>query len=330
MLQPKFVQSMILLLFIGTVSVGIFFLLRMQLAPIMDEVAVNTAAIKRTRTEAADQPLAPTATMPALTLAMLATLQPTTTVVAPTVAASLPLSTVAAPINPNARLGIVTDDAINIRSYPSLAGEVVGQAQRGDQVEIITTSNDGKWLQVCCPLGTAEGYQQSWIAAEFITIQQPAVSTTTVQSATTLNPITTSKPELDVTAANTLPSNTITQSNSSKLWGTINGAVVNLRSGPGTNYVLVGQASEQTQVEITGRDEAGNWWRICCPVGAPPESWISAELVDLSVPKAEALLRIRVVPAPALTPTNTTGNLDKAMAVGETASPQMVANADPS
>lgn len=305
MLQPKLIQSLILLLFIGVVTLGIFFLVSMQLAPIMDDVANEVSATQRIRPEVAVTQLTPTATMPALTLDMLATVQPTVAPTAPIEEESLPQSAVSAPIDPNARVGIVTSDLINIRSHPSLAGEVVGQAKQGDRLEIIITSNDGQWFQVCCPLGTAEGYQQSWVAAEFITIQPPVLSNTTGQSAAAVTAIPAPESGLRVTAANTM------QSDSDRVLGTINGTLVNVRSGPGITYAMVGQASEGTQVEITGRDETGTWWRICCPVGAPTDSWISAELVDLVVAKAEVMVRVPVVPAPTMTPTSATGSVDR-------------------
>jgi len=68
-------------------------------------------------------------------------------------------------------VGLVNSAIVNVRSYPSLTGEVVGQAKEGDRLEILATSPDGQWLQVCCPLGTSEGNQPSWVAADFVTVQ---------------------------------------------------------------------------------------------------------------------------------------------------------------
>jgi len=50
----------------------------------------------------------------------------------------------------------------------------------------------------------------------------------------------------------------------------------NLRAGPGTNYEVVGSATAQEPVEVTGRNEAGDWLEIQTAHG---EAWIAAFLV---------------------------------------------------
>ena len=77
------------------------------------------------------------------------------------------------------------------------------------------------------------------------------------------------------------------------LEGRINGDVVNVRSGPGTQYPVLGQVFVEQRYAVTGRDEAGEWLRICCPVTEDEESWISAQFVELagdplSLPAVEA------------------------------------------
>ncbi len=78
-----------------------------------------------------------------------------------------------------------------------------------------------------------------------------------------------------------------------RLEGRINGAVVNLRGGPGANYPVLGQVLAGQSYTATARDESGEWLRICCPITEETESWISAQFVDLagdlqSLPVAEA------------------------------------------
>jgi uncharacterized protein YgiM (DUF1202 family) len=48
----------------------------------------------------------------------------------------------------------------------------------------------------------------------------------------------------------------------------------NLRSGPGTNFTVVGSVTVGTRVAIVGRNQAGNWFRL---IGG---EWISASLID--------------------------------------------------
>lgn len=286
MLQPKFVQALILLLFISVVTIGIFFLLGRQLAPFMDEIVGNASATRRVIAEEPSQPTTPTATMPALTLDMVATVQPTATP-----AAEAPDPPAASfPVDPNVRVGIVTSESVNIRSYPSLSGEVVRQAKQGDRLEVILISSDGKWIQVCCPLDNNGSYQQNWVAAEFINLPEQA-TVNKVTSAVTDNATPPAPAQISTTANTARP-------DSSTPVGTVNESLVNLRSGPGTNYEVVGQVSGQTQLEIIGRNEAGTWWQICCPAGAPANSWISADLADLAISREQVMAQVSVVAAP--------------------------------
>jgi len=279
MSQPKFIQFLILLLFIGVVTLSILFLLRMQLNTFMNgtgDVVVTGSSV----TQAPTVVRMPTATMFALTLDMLATVQPTAT-------SAISVAGLPSPVAPalaastTAATGSVNTDLVNIRSYPSLAGDVVGQARQGTQVQIIEKSNDGQWLHVCCPLGTSESSIQSWISSEFIDLApEPTLG--------------------NVAATTAIPASVSTPSNGIR--ATVS-TLANLRNGPDTSYATVGQVNEQTQLTITGRNETGTWWRICCPAGAPSESWVSAELVTLGVPQADAMAQVSVVPVlPAPTP----------------------------
>jgi hypothetical protein len=80
----------------------------------------------------------------------------------------------------------------------------------------------------------------------------------------------------------------------------VNADLVNLRGGPGTNYAIVGQARTSDQLTVAGRNEAGDWWRVCCPLGQTAESWISAQFVDLQLPAGQtaASIPLATIPAP--------------------------------
>ncbi|PKO23188.1 MAG: hypothetical protein CVU38_05375 [Chloroflexi bacterium HGW-Chloroflexi-1] len=43
---------------------------------------------------------------------------------------------------------------------------------------------------------------------------------------------------------------------------TVTSATVNIRNGPGTNYVRIGQVRQGQTFEITGKNPAGDWWRF--------------------------------------------------------------------
>ena len=288
MSQPKVVRSLLLLLFLGVVTGGIFFLLSLQLTPLLNEMGHQLSTTNSVMAEAAHPRPTPTPTMPALTLDMVATVPPTPVAPVPTTATPAALPT-ALP----SRRGTVNSDVVNLRSYPSLAGELVGHARQGEQFQIMAISNDGQWVRVCCPLGNSETTRQSWVSMEFMTLDPALVAAQTAVPSTTvvIQPIAAAAVVAAAAADPAMP-------RAGAVSGTVNSAFVNLRSGPDTTYPTVGQVSEQTRVTITGRNAAGTWWQICCPVGAPAASWISAEFIDLAAPKEEAMVQVATTIAP--------------------------------
>ena len=60
---------------------------------------------------------------------------------------------------------------------------------------------------------------------------------------------------------------------------TINGARVNIRSGPGTNYPVIQTLDKNETVPATGFNSGKTWVRIKLPNGRA--GWVSADLVDI-------------------------------------------------
>jgi len=81
----------------------------------------------------------------------------------------------------------------------------------------------------------------------------------------------------------------------------VNGTA-NLRGGPGTNYAIIGKASQGQQFEIIGRNPAGDWVQICC-VGNGP-AWIAVSLVQIQGRDLAAIpVATNIPPPPPPTPT---------------------------
>ena len=62
---------------------------------------------------------------------------------------------------------------------------------------------------------------------------------------------------------------------------TVNGAQVNVRSGPGTVFAIIGTVQQGDRFDIGGRNAAGDWLEFCCVNGQ--RGWIYAPLLVLSV-----------------------------------------------
>ena len=81
---------------------------------------------------------------------------------------------------------------------------------------------------------------------------------------------------------------------------------LNVRSGPGTDYPVVGRLPRGERALINGKSVDGSWWRIEFPSGTGAYGWVSAYYVTPhnadNVPVVKALLP---PPTPTWTPTPT-------------------------
>ncbi len=80
---------------------------------------------------------------------------------------------------------------------------------------------------------------------------------------------------------------------------TVTGTVANVRQGPGTNYPVIGSVTQGTNLDVTGKNPAGDWYQVCCVNGEP--GWIFADLVQVENPELAAV--VQDIPAPPPTPT---------------------------
>ena len=78
---------------------------------------------------------------------------------------------------------------------------------------------------------------------------------------------------------------------------------LNVRQGPGTSYPVVGKLAEGSEITVDGRNEAGDWWSICCTADGTP-GWVSAAFVtpNFAAEQAAALPVVAGEPAPEATP----------------------------
>ena len=74
---------------------------------------------------------------------------------------------------------------------------------------------------------------------------------------------------------------------------------MNIRSGPGTDYAIVDSVGAGTRLAITGKNEAGGWWRVDYQ---GEHAWIYAPFVNATNGET---VEVVVTPAPAPQPTAT-------------------------
>lgn len=106
---------------------------------------------------------------------------------------------------------------------------------------------------------------------------------------------------------------------------TINAQAVNARSGPGTEYGLVGSAEANQTFEIIAKNQAGDWWQVCCVNGQ--QAWIFGQLARAE--NAEAVPVAANIPAApvAVAPTATAPAAPPAAAPTDPPAPEVAAPA---
>ena len=99
---------------------------------------------------------------------------------------------------------------------------------------------------------------------------------------------------------------------------TINSDLVNVRSGPGTEFGPVGTAATGETFAVVARNAQGDWWQVCCFAGQ--NGWVFGELATVAnadgVPvAAEQLAAEAVAAAPTAAPGATTPPQDPTLPV---------------
>lgn len=149
---------------------------------------------------------------------------------------------------------------LNVRVRPSNTAAIIGKLPQGAAVEIVDISDDGTWYRVASPLLSSNG----WVAAAFVaTGAQPANVSASV-------------PADPPAAAETATPPPAASSDGAPVAAVVP-ARMNVRSGPGTNYPVVGSAANGDRLPILARNGAGDWWQVQLP-GAGDPAWVFAAL----------------------------------------------------
>ena len=229
--------------------------------------------------------------------------------VAPTVAAS---GTSAAPAGGSPVSGqgslvaVVRGGGAALYDRPN--GTETAQLSTGTALTAWGRTADGQWLVVAASSG-ASGWVQTANVVVFNAEELPVLDATTGlpaapgtetsgEPATAAAPVPTAEAPAESPAPATDP-NAITAS------VTVTNARLNIRSGPGTDFTVLGKAETGDVFEVSGRDAAATWIELVTPGLGDGFGWVSAEFVTLSHPILSIPVSARVSQsAPISTPTS--------------------------
>ncbi|MCL5998924.1 MAG: SH3 domain-containing protein [Chloroflexi bacterium] len=120
-------------------------------------------------------------------------------------------------------VSVMAEDTINLRSEPNTRSKVVGELGPGEFVPLIDMTEDGLWLKVGLDV-------VGWVSAPLVSLSGDVM--------TSDNMVPKRQPLLQADTP------------------------VNVRSGPGTRYRVLGRLKSGQVVQVLGTDEKGAWQRI--------------------------------------------------------------------
>ena len=178
-------------------------------------------------------------------------------------------------------------------------GASVGQVEPGARLIASKRSADGQWLYVTDASGTS-----GWAAAsslivfyrlelltEAVTIT-PATPTAeaTPAPAATASTVLTNTTTAEPTATAPASATTVTTTTAPAVSSATDEATValvrsttrlNIRSGPGTTYAVIGKAEPSQPLTIVGRTTDGSWVEVQLPEAAETTGWVAAQYVAI-------------------------------------------------
>lgn len=173
-------------------------------------------------------------------------------------------------------------------SGPGADYTIVDKALTGNTFRISGKNAAGDWLQIEIAIGSV------WIYAPFVQVEGPIDSIGVIGAyASTPTPFPTFAYSYSSADAQAPPIQSSTETQSSYPVARLT-ADMNLRSGPGIDFPIVGAAAAGNTFRITGRIPADDWWQIEAVAGT---AWVYALFVQVEGP-IESLGYTAVLPPP--------------------------------
>lgn len=139
----------------------------------------------------------------------------------------------------------ITGSLLNVRGAPGEEAILLGRLSAGQQVYLIGRSGNNVWLNIEWQYGTG------WVAARYTSVGDAAPTT----------------------PADTVEDTPVTEA---APFAVVNAYALNVRSGPGTNFTIVGTVTGGERLPIIGQNADGSWYNVQTVVG---EGWIAARYV---------------------------------------------------
>ncbi|MEM7344855.1 MAG: SH3 domain-containing protein, partial [Chloroflexota bacterium] len=218
-----------------------------------------------------------------------------------------------------------TENITNVRQGPSTDFSAAGQLSAGTQLPVVGRNEASDWVQIDFEAGN-DG--KGWIAVEVIqfvgeidtvpVVDAPALEEDQAAEASesTDESSTDTTTDDSTTATEEATEESVTQTDGESPTVTALAGGVNVRTGPGLEFSLLGRLDEGVSAPVVARDETGDWLQIEYEDGENGLAWVAKVVVDFS--GDETALRVVVDPSltPLPTPTPTPEPIIAGVAVG--------------
>lgn len=180
----------------------------------------------------------------------------------------VPLSLVSrtAALAPVVVAATIAGDRINLRNGPGTDYDAVGRISTGTPVQVIGRNHEGSWFQV----RERAGKPTFWVSAELLDMTDGAADTLFEVQPDQIPP----PPPPKV--------------------ATVRETGLQLRDGPGTNYISMSGLQSGTQLELLERYQ--DWFHVGIPGGA--DGWVKGEFLSIEQGIVERLLDAEELPDP--------------------------------
>lgn len=188
-----------------------------------------------------------------------------------------------APTTSGDRPMLVTTQSVKVFEGPGKAYRSLGLTTANQEYDAIAQDTTGNWLQFCCIQGDKGWIERvlSDVTGSIDSLPQVQVDTPTATPSPTTTLVvapatTTTLPTLTSTPSPQLPTPTMSVR-------AVAGGVdpVDLRTGPGIEYPVIGQASAGSELLVIGRNSASDWLQVCCATNGLG-GWISRQGITLT------------------------------------------------
>lgn len=141
---------------------------------------------------------------------------------------------------------VMTVQTMNVRSGPGYNYSIIGRLPAGRTVKVTGLSVDRSWWRILCLDGTAGS---CWLLA-----QSGLTEPVSDRGQTDHIPVVPARVQFVMAQTD-----------------------VNIRSGPGTSFGIVGLLYAGQTAQVTGASVDSQWWRVVCPDGTVGSCWITAK-----------------------------------------------------